>query len=136
VGEEGHLLVQRETALLYAGFWLADLCGHHCAGALLSHQLSDPTATQAPGITTIVLLVLGLGGIQLFSLSIIGDYVGTVLEEAKSRPRFIRSRIFKGTETIASDSEIDLLVGDRRQIALERNKEKINNAREKLKTAQ
>ena len=99
---------------------------------LINYLIQPPT--QAPGITTIVLLVLGLGGIQLFSLSIIGDYVGTVLEEAKSRPRFIRSRIFKGTETIASESEIDLLVGDRRQIALERNREKINDARGKLKT--
>jgi hypothetical protein len=99
---------------------------------LVNYLINPPT--QARGITTVVLLVLGLGGFQLFSLSIIGDYVGKVLEEAKSRPRFIRSRIFKGTETIASDSEIDLLVGDLRQIALERNKEKSNHARGKLKT--
>jgi dolichol-phosphate mannosyltransferase len=94
---------------------------------LINYLIHPPT--KAPGITTIVLLVLGLGGVQLFSLSIIGDYVGKALEEAKSRPRFIRSRIFKGTETIASESEIDLLVGDRRQIVIERNKEKGKDGR-------
>jgi polyisoprenyl-phosphate glycosyltransferase len=89
---------------------------------LINYLVHPPT--QAPGITTIVLLVLGLGGVQLFSLSIIGDYIGKLLEEAKSRPRFIRSRIFKGAEIVASGSEIDQLVGDRRQISIARNREK------------
>jgi energy-converting hydrogenase Eha subunit A len=40
---------------------------------LVNHLIQTPI--QAPGITTIVLLVLGLGGIQLFSLSFVGDYV-------------------------------------------------------------
>ena len=80
--------------------------------------------TQAPGITTIILLVLGLSGVQLFSLSIIGDYVGKVLEEAKGRPRFIRARILQGSECIASEPEIDLLIGDRRRSATERNNAK------------
>ncbi len=61
----------------------------------LVNYLISPT-TQARGITTIILLVRGLSGIQLFSLSILGDYLGKILEEAKGRPRFIRWRIPKG----------------------------------------
>jgi nucleoside-diphosphate-sugar epimerase/glycosyltransferase involved in cell wall biosynthesis len=60
----------------------------------------------APGITTIVLLVLGLGGVQLFSLSILGDYLGKVLEETKARPRYIRSRIFKGQSVLTGESDM------------------------------
>jgi dolichol-phosphate mannosyltransferase len=66
----------------------------------LGYYLLHPPA-GAKGITTIVLLVLGLGGIQLFSLSILGDYLGKILEETKGRPRFIRARIFKGQRTFA-----------------------------------
>lgn len=74
----------------------------------------------APGITTIVLLVLGLGGVQLFSLSILGDYLGKILEETKGRPRYIRARIFKGQSVLAGEgalrdfmTEIKQTLGDR-----------------------
>ena len=51
----------------------------------LIHYFFRPPA-GAPGVTTIILLLLGLGGMQLFSLSILGDYLGKVLEETKGRP--------------------------------------------------
>jgi len=48
----------------------------------------------AHGISTIIFLVLGLGGVQLISISILGDYIGKIIEEVKNRPKFIRTRIF------------------------------------------
>lgn len=60
----------------------------------------------ARGITTIILLVLGLGGIQLLSLSILGDYLGKVLEETKARPRYIRARIYKGQGVFSGESDM------------------------------
>jgi polyisoprenyl-phosphate glycosyltransferase len=65
---------------------------------------------NATGITTVVLLVLGLGGVQLFSVSILGDYLGKVLEEVKGRPRFIRARIMRGGTTYQRPSELDQYV--------------------------
>lgn len=61
----------------------------------------------ARGITTIVLLVLGLGGVQLFCLSILGDYLGKVLEETKSRPRYIRARILTGHRSLSREAEME-----------------------------
>ncbi len=58
------------------------------------------------GITTIVLLVLGLGGIQIMSLSILGDYIGKILDEVKNRPRFIRSKLYTGGEVFQGDPQI------------------------------
>lgn len=58
------------------------------------------------GITTIVLLVLGLGGIQIMSLSILGDYIGKILDEVKNRPRFIRSKLYTGGEIYQGDEQI------------------------------
>ena len=78
-------------------------------------------SVRVPGITTIVLLILGLSGVQLLSLSILGDYVGKVLEEAKARPRFIRSKIIRGADTISSETEIELLLKDSRDTAIARS---------------
>ncbi len=61
---------------------------------------------EAPGITTIVLLILALGGLQLFTQSILGDYLGKVLEEVKGRPRYIRARIQRGSTTHQTEAEI------------------------------
>ncbi len=66
-------------------------------------------------MTTIILLLLGLGGMQLFSLSILGDYLGKVLEETKGRPRFIRARILRGNETIAHEKEMSDFMTEVRQ---------------------
>lgn len=76
--------------------------------------------TDARGITTIILLVLGLGGVQLFSLSILGDYLGKVLEESKARPRYIRARVFKGRGVIARESDMQDLLGEVRQTLRDR----------------
>jgi polyisoprenyl-phosphate glycosyltransferase len=65
---------------------------------------------NASGITTVVLLILALGGVQLFSLSILGDYLGKVLEEVKNRPRFIRNRILRNNRMLATASEVDEFV--------------------------
>lgn len=72
---------------------------------------------NASGITTVVLLLLGLGGVQLISLSVLGDYVGRVLEEVKSRPRYIRTRILRGMHALESEAEIAEFVHDAQEHA-------------------
>jgi dolichol-phosphate mannosyltransferase len=69
----------------------------------------------ARGITTIILLVLGLGGIQLLSLSILGDYLGKVLEETKGRPRYIRARIFKGQGVFSGERDMRDFLNEAKQ---------------------
>lgn len=69
--------------------------------------------TPVRGITTIILLVLGLSGVQIFFISILGDYLGKILEETKQRPRFIRARILQGFESLDSQEEISELVASR-----------------------
>lgn len=51
------------------------------------------------GLTTIIVLILFFGGIQLLAVSILGEYLSKIFEETKNRPKFIRrSVIFKGKQ--------------------------------------
>jgi polyisoprenyl-phosphate glycosyltransferase len=42
-----------------------------------------------PGITTVLFVVLLLGGIQLITVGIIGEYLGRVYDEVKQRPLYV-----------------------------------------------
>ena len=45
--------------------------------------------TTVYGISTIIVLVLFLGGIQLIAIGIIGEYIGRIYDEVKQRPVFV-----------------------------------------------
>ena len=47
------------------------------------------------GTTTILIVVLFIGSIQLLGISILGEYIGKIFEEVKQRPKFIVKSIFK-----------------------------------------
>jgi len=46
-----------------------------------------------PGYATIVVLILFFGGVQLFCIGIIGEYVGKIFEQSKDRPIYIAKEI-------------------------------------------
>jgi dolichol-phosphate mannosyltransferase len=59
-----------------------------------------------PGITTVLLVVLLLGGIQLITVGIIGEYLGRVYDEVKRRPLYVvRERLNMPASQIPHDPE-------------------------------
>jgi dolichol-phosphate mannosyltransferase len=45
--------------------------------------------TAGSGFTTLIIFVLFLGGVQLISVGILGEYIGRIYEEVKQRPLYI-----------------------------------------------
>src|SRR5205814_4021517 len=60
-------------------------------------RLLFPSHTP-PGLTTTIVLILVFGSLNLFALSIIGEYLAKVFEEVKGRPLFIRRSIIRDGE--------------------------------------
>jgi glycosyltransferase involved in cell wall biosynthesis len=57
------------------------------------------------GLTTLILIVLFLGGIQLLCLSIIGSYLAHVYEEVKRRPPFVVESILNAPPGVELPAE-------------------------------
>ena len=51
------------------------------------------TGIDIPGYATIIVLILFLGGMQLFCIGIIGEYIGKIFEQSKDRPVYIAKEI-------------------------------------------
>ncbi len=51
-----------------------------------------------PGLTTVLSLILLFGSLNLFAISLVGEYVAKIFEEAKQRPLFIRRSVIKDGE--------------------------------------
>lgn len=49
----------------------------------------------AEGFTTVILLVLFLGGVVMVSLGIIGYYISKIYEEVKGRPKYLISKVLR-----------------------------------------
>lgn len=56
------------------------------------------TGIDIPGYATIIVLILFLGGMQLFCIGIIGEYVGRTFEQSKDRPVYIPKEILNYEE--------------------------------------
>jgi glycosyltransferase involved in cell wall biosynthesis len=69
-------LIAVVSFLIAAAYLIMKLCG-------FPFPLGNPT---------MVILVLFMGGIQLISIGILGEYIGRIYEEVRARPKFIIDR--------------------------------------------
>lgn len=57
------------------------------------------------GITTTILAIIFFGSLNLFSISIMGEYIAKIFEEVKGRPHFIRRYIVRDGEVRPASDE-------------------------------
>jgi glycosyltransferase involved in cell wall biosynthesis len=81
----------RIAALL--GFGIA-LCGGLYAAWLTFEFIRG--GAFPPGYTSLIVVVLLMGGLQLMFLGVLGEYVGSIFDEVKGRPLYIVDEIIEG----------------------------------------
>ena len=57
----------------------------------LQRLLADEFIPQ--GFTTLAILVLFLGGVQLLTIGLLGEYIGRIYDEVKRRPEFVEREL-------------------------------------------
>jgi len=74
------------------GFSIASITSLY---ALVIFSLAISNRTAIPGYASLLIAVLFLGGLQLIFLGVIGEYLGRVLLESKSRPNYVIREEYK-----------------------------------------
>jgi glycosyltransferase involved in cell wall biosynthesis len=74
-------------ALTYAGILIAGL-GFAIGAFFIVRRILGVEIAQT-GFTTLVTLVLFLGGVQLIGIGVLGEYLGRIYDEVKRRPHYI-----------------------------------------------
>jgi len=74
---------------MYLGFTIAGLSGLGALVVIIARLFGDPNNQPFFGQATTLVMVLFLGGVQLISLGIIGEYLGRIYDEVKGRPMYI-----------------------------------------------
>ena len=72
----------------FSGFIIA-LCAFFYALYFITKTLIHGDPVQ--GFTTLIVIILFLGGIQLITIGILGEYIGRIFNETKNRPTYIAS---------------------------------------------
>jgi dolichol-phosphate mannosyltransferase len=75
------------------GFALVVFCSGVLAWSLYVRLFGD---YSPPGWTSVIAVVLLLGGVQLLSLGVIGQYIARIFDESKRRPLYFVDEIVEG----------------------------------------
>ncbi len=86
------------TILLFISMFLGVL---QVLGRIFFPELSPS------GITTVLLVVLFFGSLNIFAIGVVGEYLGKVFEEVKQRPHFIRRSIIRDGEVRPANQVLD-----------------------------
>lgn len=71
---------------IYAGLALSAIAAAYAVTVTVMAMIQGP---DAPGYVTLLVAIVGLGGLQMLMLGLIGEYIGRIYYETKRRPHFL-----------------------------------------------
>ena len=91
-----NLAIEGITSFTTAPLRFATIVGFVIAVLTFIYALYFVTKTlligdPVPGFTTLIVVVLFLGGIQLMAIGVLGEYIGRIFNESKKRPTYLAS---------------------------------------------
>ncbi|TDB64434.1 NAD-dependent epimerase/dehydratase family protein [Arundinibacter roseus] len=92
----------------YAGFILTGISFIGIMWQIIAKIFFFPETPR--GFSTVIVLVIFFGGLTILGISFLGEYIAKIFEETKKRPKFIRTRIRRGSKAYTSADEIRTLV--------------------------
>lgn len=96
--KKGILSFSNTPLNVLSAFGVVSLVAAFLLGALqVAAKLAFPELA-ASGITTVVLVVMAFGAVNLFAVSLVGEYIAKIFEEVKQRPHFLRRSIIRDGE--------------------------------------
>jgi glycosyltransferase involved in cell wall biosynthesis len=82
--------------------------------AVLYHIVDRLRRPEIPhGVSTIIVVVLFFGSLNVLAIAILGEYLVKIFEETKRRPKFIRKAIRQGGKRLNTIPEIETLLRGR-----------------------
>jgi dolichol-phosphate mannosyltransferase len=100
------------TVATWVGFAASALA---LAGIIYALSLRLFTRIWVPGWTAIFIAVLFIGGVQLISLGIIGEYIGRIYGESKRRPLYLlQERLGFRPRALTGTGEVGRAAGEQR----------------------
>ncbi len=97
----------------YAGFAFTGLSIIGIFWQILSKLFFNPETPQ--GISTVIILIVLFGGLTILGISFLGEYIAKIFEETKKRPKYIRTKIKRGSKSYNTADEIRTLVNQLRK---------------------
>jgi glycosyltransferase involved in cell wall biosynthesis len=98
--------------LSYAGVGMTALSSLAVVYQLV-HWIRHPELPH--GISTIIVLILFFGSLNVLAIGVLGEYLAKIVEETKRRPRFIRKAVRQGGKQLDTAVEVESLLRTRRQ---------------------
>ena len=112
LGQEGHLLVQQRAADdAQLRRHACCSCSASCSPRRRARAACSSRTARPRGVTTILILVLLFGSLNLFAIGLVGEYLARVFEEVKRRPLYIRSSIVRDGEVRLVSPAADAVSG-------------------------
>lgn len=79
------------TLLLFSGFFLACIAFLGICYIFVSKFILHQNYPH--GLPSVLVMILFMGGIQLMSIGVLGEYIGRIYDEVRGRPRYIIDRM-------------------------------------------